>query len=124
MAMHVFVGLDLSAFVDDDGNRPFSERIEFYGRPYLAKDQRSAIQQQAGLSDKEREERSHEFNVARLADLISRPPKGLPDFPEDTDDLAAALTEYLKERSDVNEIIASRLLEEYLFAVGGRWFFR
>lgn len=124
MGLSLYCSLDLRGLRDEQGRPVCPDPVEFWARPFLEKEQRDLMQAHFGLTEKERADREHEFNVEFLATVASRAPKGLPGFPAEFDDLREAFKTALLEKTEVNEMIAALLRQEHLAAGGNRYFFR
>lgn len=122
MALTFDLILDTSRLKVD--GKPLGAPVVFEARAMLEKEHRELMQAHFSLSDEEREAKQHEYNVAFLAKVAAGPPKGLPGFPEEFDDLAQAVTACLGEKTEVNEFFATQLVSEHLAAGGNRYFFR
>ena len=124
MGLSLYCSLDLRGLRDEKGQPVCPDPIEFWARPFLEKEHRELMQAHFGLTEQEREEREHEFNVEFLASVATRAPKGLPGFPEAPDNLREAVKTALLEKTEVNEMVAALLRQEHLAAGGNRYFFR
>lgn len=118
------LALDLTAFVDDNDNQICPDPVEFWAKPFMEKDHRELMQKHFGLSDKEREAAQHSHNVAMLAKLAGKPPKGVPGFPKKYTDIETAIIETLGEATDINTMLAEMLVSEHFQKSGNRYFFR
>lgn len=122
------MALTFDLFIDTtrlkvDG-KPLGAPVVFEARAMLEKEHRELMQAHFALTEEEREQKQHEYNVAFLAKVAAAPPKGLPGFPEEYDDLAEAVKAALSEKTEVNEFFATQLVSEHLAAGGNRYFFR
>lgn len=122
MALTFELTLDTSRLKVD--GKPLGAPVVFEARAMLEKEHRELMQAHFALTEEEREQKQHEYNVAFLSKVIAAPPKGLPGFPESYDDLGEALTACLGEKTEVNEFFATQLVTEHLAAGGNRYFFR
>lgn len=126
--LSLYFSITLENLVDENNVRVCPEPIEFWARPFLEKEHRELMQSHFGLSEEEREAKQHEYAVALLSKVASKPPKGLPGFPKDfnkdTDDLEKAIVDAIGAKTEVNEMISSLLLSEHLASGGNRYFFR
>lgn len=124
MGLSLYFALDLRALRDEKGQPVCPDLIEFWARPFLEKEHRELMQAHFTLSEEERKEREHEFNVEFISKVAAKAPKGIPGFPKTYKELPQAIKESLGEKTEVNEMIVSLLREEHLSAGGNRYFFR
>lgn len=122
MGLSLYFTLDLRALRDEKGQQACPDLIEFWARPFLEKQHRELMQAHFGLSDKEREAAQHDYNARFLSMVAAKAPVGLPGYKDG--DVAEAVYEALKAKTEVNEMVADLLVQEHLAAGGNRYFFR
>lgn len=122
MALTLYFTLDLRALRDGKGQAVCPDPIEFWAKPFLEKQHRELMQAHFGLTEKEREDAQHAYNVKLLSMVAERTPKGIPGC--EGKDAEKAVLDALSEKTEVNEMIADLLVQEHLAAGGNRYFFR
>lgn len=115
--------IDLTA-LRQDGKQIFEKPVEFECSPFMALEQQKIMQNHFALTDSEKQENEHSFSVGIIKAVIAAPPKNLPGFPENPDDLKDAIYSYLIEKTEINEILVPAISGRYLDSIGGRYFFR